>query len=439
MKTRKFKRGELFHFQIIDDNDQVVQESDGYETNDARDAALKEAMAPYATDGRNDDYKELKFYEDRISGVNRGFDSFSDGDEHFFTYNVGGVVYMISEGYSSTNGRDNGVGSVEKNMSNRDRFKVNQLPNGKWYFNLRAGNNQEIATSRWFDSEGDANAAIGQLSGTGGGAGGTGRIADINIAAPPPPAAPKVKKKRKKRTTPKKPKAEKVYLEDGNYQYNGITYQIFRSGNGKHYFTFKSTEDKTLMMNSDVRGYETLEQAQAAVQRAISHAPYEKNYEGKPTRNGKYYFYLKDDDGKNVAKSFFYGTQEDMQRAVGLFLGTGAAAAGGAGIAAVGAGGVAAGIAAGGGGDDGEAARLKAEADAAAKAKAEREAAEAKAKAEREAAEAKAAEEARIKEEREAAEGCRSQSQSGEGGSRSESRTRRIRKIGERKSRCSSN
>ena len=57
------------------------------------------------------------------------------------------------------------------------------------------------------------------------------RAASISIDAPPPPLEDKPKKKRKKRTRPKKPKAEKVYLADGSYLFNEITYQIFRSGN----------------------------------------------------------------------------------------------------------------------------------------------------------------------------------------------------------------
>ena len=109
-------------------------------------------------------------------------------------------------------------------------------PNGKHYFNLRAGNNQNIATSRWFDSLADMNAVIGRLMGgqaTGGQRTAAGaeltaanRVANIAIAAPPPPTADddKPKKKKKRRATgEKKPKKEKVYVANGKYLFNDIT------------------------------------------------------------------------------------------------------------------------------------------------------------------------------------------------------------------------
>ena len=338
MKSRKFKRGEQFFFQIMDDNDNVKMESEGFNDQDARNKALNEAMKPYAPKGASDDYKPLEFYQKNTNATS-GFDSFSADGESYFSYSVDGQVYLISEGYSSDNGRDNGISSVEKNMKDEARFTVNQLPNGKWYLNLRAGNNQEIATSRWFDSEGDANAALRRLTGTGGGAG-AGRIANIGVAAPPPadPEAAGVEKKKRKKRSSSKPKAEKIPISDGTYLYNNVTYHIHKSsGNGQHYFSYKNPADgKTILMNSDVRGYDNPGDAEAAIKRVEQFGPKEANYEGKATKNGKFWFYLKDDDGKNVAKSIFFGTEEDMQRAVGLLIGTGdpKAAAGGGGAAA---------------------------------------------------------------------------------------------------------
>jgi len=79
------------------------------------------------------------------------------------------LTTFISEGYKSDSSRDNGVNSVTKNMTNRDRYQRQQHPNGKHFFNLRAGNNQEIATSIWFDSEAEMNRIIGILTSRGSG------------------------------------------------------------------------------------------------------------------------------------------------------------------------------------------------------------------------------------------------------------------------------
>ena len=302
-------------------------------TTTTRTATAGSVIAPYKASGNEDNYKPLNFYETRITGVQNGFDSFSEGAEHYFTYNLGGNVYLISEGYTSTGARDNGIQSVTTNMNNEARYQRQQHPNGKFLFNLRAGNNKEIATSRWFDGQGDMDSVIARMI-AGLGLGGrkveegttlqaANRDANIAIAAAPPPRdASESKKKRKKRDTPKKPKKEKVYVAKGNYLFNDLTYDIFRSGNNRYYFTFKTTEGKTLFLNSDVRGFETQEQAQTVVDQIMLYAPYEENFEGKQARNGKYYFYIKGEDGKNIGKSFFYGTAEDMQSAVGLLLGS---------------------------------------------------------------------------------------------------------------------
>jgi uncharacterized protein YegP (UPF0339 family) len=135
---------------------------------DANTAATPSATSavdldPYQPSGKEDDYKPLNFYETRITGVENGFDSFSAEGEHYFTYNLGSNVYLISEGYGSTGARDNGIQSVTNNMNKAERYQRQQHPNGKFFFNLRAGNNKEIATSRWFDARGDMDSVIARM------------------------------------------------------------------------------------------------------------------------------------------------------------------------------------------------------------------------------------------------------------------------------------
>ncbi len=307
-------------------------------------AAQPDGGEAYDTDGKGDDYKPLNFYVTNGSDdVKDGFDSFAAAGESYFSYRVDGSIYMISEGYSSDTSRDNGVNSVTKNMVLEARYERKQHPNGKYFFNLKAGNHQEIATSAWFDSEAERDAAISTLiggSGRGGGSGAgsttaqgiastsTATAATTTASAGATAGGEAPKKKRKKRTGPKKPKADKVYLADGKYHDTDITYQLFRSGNGKHYFTFRNAEEKTILLNSDVRGFETQEQGQAKIERVLEFGPDRGNYESKTTKNDKFYYYLKDGDGKNIAKSFFFNTEEEMEVAIGsLLLATGGAGA----------------------------------------------------------------------------------------------------------------
>ena len=328
MKSRKFKRGEKFFFQIIDDNDKVKLESKAFSSKSDRNDALSEAMKPYASDGNSDDYKPLSFYQSN-SNSEQGFDSFSGDGEHFFCYNVNGETYLISEGYSSEAGRDNGIKSVEKNMKDRARFSVNQLANGKWSLNLKAGNNQEIATSRWFNTEGDANAAIGRLTGTGGGgvaATGAGMAAGIVGGATPDDDE---KKKRKKRAS--KPKAEKIPVSDGKYLDTDVSYYIHKSsGNGQHYFSYRNpATDKTILMNSDVRGFDSQADAENAILLVDKYGS-TGTYDTRSTKNGKFWFYLDDESGTHVGKSIFFGSEDDMNEAIRLLK----SGSGGAGVAA---------------------------------------------------------------------------------------------------------
>jgi len=290
----------------------------------------------YGTDGKSDDYKPLGFYKDNRSGSANGFDIFNAEGESYFAYCLDNQVYLISEGYKSDSSRDNGVNSVTKNMTNADRYQRQQHPNGKHFFNLRAGNNQEIATSIWFDSEGEMNRIIGILTSGGKGAGSsvgtastdTGNQALGISSASASEAAPK--KKRKKRA--KKPKTEKVEVGAGTYPCSGITYKIFKSGNGKLYFTYRDEKDKAILISSNIRGYTTIEEVQNVIDQIAVNGSKADNFEERPTSNGKHYYYLKDDNGKNLGKSFFFNTVEEMRTAMKLFdcgMGGAVAASGG--------------------------------------------------------------------------------------------------------------
>ncbi|MFT6388369.1 MAG: hypothetical protein ACJAUP_001750 [Cellvibrionaceae bacterium] len=113
-----------------------------------------------------DDYKPLQFYKDRSTpDVDNGFDTFSEGDEHFFTYHIDGEIVLISEGYASKKGRNNGVASVDKNRLIEARYKRKIYESDKHFFNLVAGNHQKIASSARFTSAAGMEVAIGRLMG----------------------------------------------------------------------------------------------------------------------------------------------------------------------------------------------------------------------------------------------------------------------------------
>lgn len=61
-------------------------------------------------------------------------------------------VILTSEGYNTKVACKNGITSVKKNGTNKDRFMVSQAKNGKYYFNLVSGNNQVIGSSQMYAS-----------------------------------------------------------------------------------------------------------------------------------------------------------------------------------------------------------------------------------------------------------------------------------------------
>lgn len=120
----------------------------------------------------------------------RGFHKFyrEDRKEYYFSYiNDDDEVVLRSEGYTTAAARDNGIESVKKNAPIEKRWLKETAMDGKYhYFALRAGNNQEIARSCYYESKGAMLAAFGWLSGALGLLGAAAAVA----AAPAPTPAP---------------------------------------------------------------------------------------------------------------------------------------------------------------------------------------------------------------------------------------------------------
>lgn len=64
-----------------------------------------------------------------------------------------GESILSSEGYVTKASCINGIESVQKNGTNEARFELLESKNGKFYFNLKAGNGQVIGTSEMYESE----------------------------------------------------------------------------------------------------------------------------------------------------------------------------------------------------------------------------------------------------------------------------------------------
>jgi uncharacterized protein YegP (UPF0339 family) len=133
----------------------------------AQSKTLSNDPSPTVAQKPSDDYKPMSFFKARENKPQTGFDLFrDDGGEYYFTYNLRGVILLISEGYKSSGAQENGKKSVEKNMAIFARYKRMQDPqDDSYFFVLRAGNYREIARSKSFATAEEMEEIIKELSG----------------------------------------------------------------------------------------------------------------------------------------------------------------------------------------------------------------------------------------------------------------------------------
>jgi len=77
----------------------------------------------------------------------------TNGEFQFNLKADNGQVILTSEGYSAKAGCENGIESVRKNSADEGRFERKTAANGKFFFNLKAGNGQVIGSSQMYESE----------------------------------------------------------------------------------------------------------------------------------------------------------------------------------------------------------------------------------------------------------------------------------------------
>lgn len=75
-----------------------------------------------------------------------------NGKYHFNLKAGNGQIILSSEMYESKASAENGIASVQKNAGDDGRFERRTSTNGKPYFVLKAGNGQEIGRSEMYES-----------------------------------------------------------------------------------------------------------------------------------------------------------------------------------------------------------------------------------------------------------------------------------------------
>ena len=77
----------------------------------------------------------------------------SDGQFRFVLKAGNGEIVLTSELYTSKSAAENGIASVRTNSPLDERYEKKTASNGKFHFNLKAGNHQVIGSSQFYATE----------------------------------------------------------------------------------------------------------------------------------------------------------------------------------------------------------------------------------------------------------------------------------------------
>ncbi len=325
-----------FYFNVKAANHQIVATSLMFDSEEKRESVIAEIIA-YATsasgdksttsdpqnlaaspsptteasksdqDKEQDDYQEVSFYEDSGTDLESGFDRFQKGDNNYYYFSFksdDGKVLLLSQGYTSEAGRDNGIASVEKNATIEKRYTTHQ-EEGNFYFTLKAGNHQEIARSAEFDSEDDLNQAISILMNGGGS-----MIVSNMVNAMAGDG-----------------KELDDYLDFDFYQDSGTDtnsgFDRFQKGDHDfHYFSFMSDDGKVILKSQGYKAEAGRDNGIASVEK---NGKIESRYSEHTTEDGKFFFTLKAGNHQEIARSVDFDTEDEMKRAIIIIMNGGGA------------------------------------------------------------------------------------------------------------------
>jgi uncharacterized protein YegP (UPF0339 family) len=77
----------------------------------------------------------------------------NDGQFRFVLKAGNAETILTSELYTTKSAAENGIASVRTNSPSDERYEKKTAANGKFFFNLKAGNHQVIGTSQMYASE----------------------------------------------------------------------------------------------------------------------------------------------------------------------------------------------------------------------------------------------------------------------------------------------
>lgn len=234
-----------------------------------------------------------------------GFFKFNKEAQYYFSFNANGKTYLRSQGYSSELSRDNGIKSVRRNSLLDERWIRTKTKNGKHYYSLKAGNQQEIARSCNYDTEEERDKDYSWVRGENSVIGlGAKEIDGVWYSA-----ADLLKNEK---TTPVNVRRLNEYLPCEEYK--GKQGFIKFKKNGEYYFAFNGDDGVTYLRSE---GYTNEPGRDNGINSILRNAGIKERWvRSFNEENKNYYYSLKAVNKQEIARSCEYENEEDMLEAL---------------------------------------------------------------------------------------------------------------------------
>jgi uncharacterized protein YegP (UPF0339 family) len=212
------------------------------------------------------------FFEGKDDGVRLGrFETFTgeDGRRYFHLLAGNGQKVLHSQGYADGSGVSNGIDSVRENGADTANYRVLEAADGRWYFNLVAGNGQVIGTSQLYTTRSSAERGLGTVAS----------------------------------------------LVEGANQRQAVrraAFQVFRGLDGQYYFHLRSQNGQIVLVSE---GYTRRSAALAGTAAVESNGADLGRYQVRDAAGNQAYFVLRATNGEVIATSETYASRAGAQRA----------------------------------------------------------------------------------------------------------------------------
>ena len=266
-------------------------------------------------DQTQEEYQNVNFYAKNTTPKTAGFSKFQVREAFYFCRYADGKIVWLSQAYTASPGRDNGIASVKKNEKLAKRYIFTRRGKTGHGFSLKAGNGQEVAISPNYKSLADAQAAASRLSGA--------KFSSTAKSTLTKTKATKTKATKTKTAAPKKAATKKTSftVKDNRIEnYKPLSFYVRENAvvegfnsfeeDGAHYFNYVKN-GKVVLISESYTSRAGRDNGISSVSKNMSRTD---AYQHHTHKNGKHYFDINAANGQEVATSRWYSSKAAAER-----------------------------------------------------------------------------------------------------------------------------